>query len=88
MYGWDSRRAARCRVCRCGASGVDGEIGRGGVRGHGTDGDDGDGIGVNGRSAFTRCANGVDNNVAGDWVDQSGGGFGWLGLQGGVCDGT
>ena len=75
---------------RC-AGGVDYRVARDWVHGSGVcePGIDGDGDGVGGGGARVCCAVGIDDDdVAGDWVDWSGGGFGWLRLQGGVCNGT
>jgi hypothetical protein len=44
--------------------------------------------GVGGHHVRERGADGVDGDITGDWVDWSGGGIGWFGLQGVVHSGA
>jgi hypothetical protein len=72
-----------------GANGVDCSIVGDRVDGYGVHGHraGGDGGRVDGGGAHVHCAIGVDDNdVAGDWVDQSGGGIDLLGLWGVLCN--
>jgi hypothetical protein len=64
------------RFCKCDANRVDGDVVGGRIDNRG--------------GTHAHCAIGVNGNITRDWVDRGGGGFGWLGLQGGdrvgVCE--